>query len=528
MRKYLRGAYTARVLQGLGVDAVGYWLLIDLFGTLSERRELFSQLGRDSMTLQKASWAYYIMSGLLSIAMVVAGMQLATYATFFLSFSVFLLTAVLLSETSSSLVNPVEALVLSHQPINGATYTAAKLTHLLRMLLHLVPGLSLIPALAGLFLKGCPWYFPPLFVAAEFVVGLLVALSCCAVFGWLIRLLPPARLKSAGMFAEALPWVGFTFFQFGRNWVKHIHVPSWTPQAAAVLAGVGVILAVFGLRSLSGDYLVRVVAIAHGRAGQGRRSRRGWFGGLAAQLGGGPAARAGYEYVSRMMRRDWHFRRQLLAFAPTTVMMLAGGVMDVRKSPFSPGFTTMHIFPHAFGVAFFVICSVIAYGNDHRAAWLFLLAPAGAFRGVARGVYAALLLAIAAPHAVLLPVLIRYWGLTDGLLFSAYSVAVAATYLAVELRLIEGMPFSRQPETTQNFMVLPLIMAGGFVMAVVVGLQYFVIFHSRAAVLGVSAALFGAAFYLTHRSLETLETSIRFHLGILSAETKRIYQEVEA
>jgi hypothetical protein len=29
---------------------------------------------------------------------------------------------------------------LAHQPIEGATYTAAKLTHLLRILLHLVPG----------------------------------------------------------------------------------------------------------------------------------------------------------------------------------------------------------------------------------------------------------------------------------------------------------------------------------------------------------------------------------------------------
>jgi hypothetical protein len=527
MKKYLRGAYSSRLLQGLGIDPVRYWLLIDLFGVLSERRELFSQLGRDGMTLQKAAWGYYVMSGLLSFVLIIARMPLNTYATFFLGFSVFLLTAVLLSETSSSLVNPVEALVLSHQPIGGATYTAAKLTHLLRMLLHMVPGLSLIPALAGLFLKGCPWYFPPLFVAAEFVVGVLVALSCCAVFGWLIRLLPPARLKAVGMAAETLPWVGWMFFQFRRDALAHIRLPEWGPKAAVGLAAVGVVLAIFGLRALSGDYLVRVAAIAHGRSGAGRRGRS-WFGGLAARLGGGPAARAGYEYVSRMMRRDWHFRRQLLAFAPMTVMMLGGAVKSIRMSPFSPRFTAMHIFPHAFGVLFFVICSTIAYGNDHRGAWLFLLAPVGAFRSVARGVYSAFFLLIAVPHAILLPVLVWYWGAADALLFSAYSVAVAAVYLAAELRLIEGMPFSRQPEGAQNFMVLPLMMGGGFVMALAVGLQYFLIFHSRAAVVGTSALLCGAAYYLTHGSLESLETSIRFHLGILSAETKAIYQEVEA
>jgi hypothetical protein len=527
MKKYLRGPYTSRLLQAFGIDPVRYWLLIDLFGALSERRELFSQLGRDGMTLQKASWGYYIMSGLLSIVLVIAGMQLNTYATFFLGFSVFLLTAVLLSETSSSLVNPVEALVLSHQPINGATYTAAKLTHLLRMLLHLVPGLSLIPALAGLFLKGCPWYFPPLFVAAEFALGLLVALSSCAVFGWLIRLLPPARLKAVGMTAEALPWLGWMFFQFRRDVFAHIRVPAWTRDAVFGLVVLGVILAVFGLRSLSSDYLVRVAAIAHGRSRAGRRGRS-WFGGLVAAMGGGPAARGGYEYVSRMMRRDWQFRRQLLAFAPMTVMMLGGAVRSVKLSPFARGFTAMHMFPHAFGVAFFVICSTIFYGNDHRGAWLFLLAPAGAFRGVARGVYSAFFMLIAAPHAILLPFLIWYWGLADALLFSAYSVAVAATYLAFELRLIEGMPFSRQPEATQNFMALPLMMAGGFVMAIAVGLQYFLIFHSRAAVLASSAVLCAAAYYLTPLSVESLETSIRFHLGILSAETKAIYHEVGA
>jgi hypothetical protein len=517
----------AGLLRRFGVDPARYWLLIDLFGDLSERHELFSQLGRDGMTLQKASWAYYIMSGLMSVVMVMTAMSLSTYATFFLGFSVFLLTAVLLSETSSSLVNPVEALVLSHQPIKGATYTAAKLTHLLRMLLHFVPGLSLIPALAGLFLKGCPWYFPPLFVAAEFVLGLVVALSCCAIFGWLIRLLPPARLKAAGMLAEALPWLGWIFVQFRRDAFARIHLPQWGPAAAVGLVILGVVLAVFGLRALSGDYLVRVAAIAHGRSKAGRRGRS-WFGGLVARLGGGPAARAGYEYVSRMMRRDWQFRRQLLGFAPMTVFMLGGAVKNIKLSPFFPGFTTMHVFPHAFGVAFFVICSTIAYGNDHRGAWLFLLAPAGAFRGVARGVYSAMFLLIAVPHAILLPVLIWYWGPADALLFIAYSVAVAAVYLSVELRLIEGMPFSRQPEGAQNFMVLPLMMAGGFVMAVAVGLQYFLMFHSRAAVLGSTAVLCAAAYYLTHRSLESLETTIRFQLGLLSAETKGIYQEVGA
>ena len=63
-------------------------------------------------------------------------------------------------ETGNSLVNPVEAAVLAHQPISGATYTAAKLTHLITVVLYLVAGLNVAPALAGLTLKGAPWFYP--------------------------------------------------------------------------------------------------------------------------------------------------------------------------------------------------------------------------------------------------------------------------------------------------------------------------------------------------------------------------------
>ncbi len=50
-------------------------------------------------------------------------------------------------------MNPVEAHVLAHQPINGATYVAAKLTHLVRILLYLVPAMNAIPAFGGLLLE---------------------------------------------------------------------------------------------------------------------------------------------------------------------------------------------------------------------------------------------------------------------------------------------------------------------------------------------------------------------------------------
>ncbi len=77
-----------------------------------------------------------------------------------MGFTAFLLVTVLISEAGNSLLNPAEAMVLAHQPISGATYTAAKLSHLLSIVLYLVPGINLVPALAGSDVEGCSLVLP--------------------------------------------------------------------------------------------------------------------------------------------------------------------------------------------------------------------------------------------------------------------------------------------------------------------------------------------------------------------------------
>jgi hypothetical protein len=297
-------------------------------------------------------------------------------------------------------------------------------------------------------------------------------------------------------------------------------------MVAAGLTAIAVAMVVLGIRSLSGDYLVRVSAIAHGGSGAKARVRRSRLGDLVAWWFGGPAARAGFEYLSRMMLRDWQFRRQMIPLIPMALVPIVSASQGMRTSPFSGKFTAMHIFPHGFGILFYVMTSVLVFGSDYKGAWLFLLAPAGAFRGFTRGVYARLFTLIVVPHAVLLVVAVRNWGVRDATLFTLYSMAVAAVYLGLELRLIEGIPFSQQPEASRNPFILPMMLLGGAVMAVAVGLQYW-IFRSPAAVIAVTLALAGSAWFLTGKSLAAFEISIRFHLGMLSTESKGIYTEVD-
>ena len=96
------------------------------------------------------TWVYFVLSALISVVMVVAQRtSLPAYYAFFLIFTAFLLLTVLLMETGNSLVNPEEGLVLAHQPVNGATYTAAKLTHLARIVLYLTTGDERCPGVSG-------------------------------------------------------------------------------------------------------------------------------------------------------------------------------------------------------------------------------------------------------------------------------------------------------------------------------------------------------------------------------------------
>jgi hypothetical protein len=214
----------------------------------------------------------------------------------------------------------------------------------------------------------------------------------------------------------------------------------------------------------------------------------------------------------------------LLPAASLPVLLLFGGS---RATPFSGTFTPMHFLPHALGALLFFVCTILAHGSDYKGAWIFLTVSGSTFRGFVRGVHALLWTAvILIPHLVVLGFLARNWGPADALLFIAFSLAIASVYLALELRLVEGVPFGKPVETSQGMVLLPLMMAGGMVIAIMVALQHFLLFHSRPLVLAVTLLAAAAAYFLTRSSLKTFEVSIRYHLGLVSQESTMLYKEI--
>lgn len=535
LRRFIRGPQISRLLAAFNIEPRRYWLLMDLFANLSERGEMLDQLGRDGVALKTVSWLYFAMSALMSLLLLIANPPLVLYISNFLILTSIFLLSVLISETSNSLVNPEEGFVLAHQPINGASYTAAKLTHLARVIFFLVPGLNAIPAFAGLTLKDARWWYPIVHLAAAFALGFLAALLCCALFGWLIRLVPPQRLKAVAQLVTTLPLLSMIWLGPIREFLGRARITKWAPSEPiaqwgliAAFTVVAVVIVALGIRALSADFLIRVSSMTRGGSAAGARVRGGRMGAVVARFFGGQAARAGFQFVSRLMLRDWHFRRQVMPMMLVSLVGLApvfaGGW---RVDPLSGEFTPIHFVPHVFAFVLFYICSFLPYGSDHKAAWVFLLAPSGAIRNFATGLYALFLIHfVLIPHSLLFAFFIWRWGLPHACLFVAYSTAVVLFYLALELRLIDALPFSKPVDAARGALLLPVMLLGGFAMAIAVGLQYFLVFQSPTAVIFAAALIAVAAYFVTRSSLTALEGAMRFNLAVAAEEFRTLYKEV--
>lgn len=143
------------------------------------------------------------------------------------------------------------------------------------------------------------------------------------------------------------------------------------------------------------------------------------------------------------------------------------------------------------------------------------------------GVYAFLWIDfIVIPNLILLPLLAWRWGIWHAGLFFAYSIAMASAYLALELTLIEEVPFSEQLDPSRGYGLLGAMMAGGLVIAIAVALQYLLIFRSSGIVAITVLTLGVAAYFVTRASVGAFAASMQYHLSLASAAVGPFYSEV--
>ncbi len=535
IRRVFRGRAFTGLLERCGIEPRRYWVLVELFDTLSDRQEISMMGNAYSMSRLVIFW--FILSGLMSLVVVFAAPSPLDFLLLFVMITVFQLSMILVADIAESLLNPVAGLILAHQPVNGATWSGAKLTHLLKVVVYVVTGMNGIPALVGLFLSHTGAYpalvYPALHFLVALGVGVVVALLWCSLFGWLVRFIPIRRLKAAAVTVQAVPMAlifGFIYLDEPAaelvTWATSIAPPdAWLTAGEAIpggfpaLLGVGgVALAtaggVFGLRALSRDHLIRVSGLMRSGAGIRRRQwKRSKVLPWVARLTGGQAGRAGFEYLRAMMVRDWQFRRNMALNAAAPVVFFILLIVGRELSPFDPGFAPMHFLPHLLGATIIITCAFLAFGNDYKGIWSFGVVPDASLRPFVRGIHAALwLMLVALPNIFWLLVLAWSWDVTDAVFFTVYNTVVASLYLGVGLRLIDGVPFGRQtpPDRTALTQGFELILA--VVVVIAVGIQ-FVIFRSVAAVAVLTCVVGLGAYVLTRLTLADLAARIRSHLN---------------
>jgi len=421
--------------------------------------------------------------------------------------------------------------VLAHRPIRGATYTAAKLSHLGVLVAKLTLAINGIPALVGLTLPGAGWLYPLRHLGLALAIGLVCALACCALYGAMLRILPPTRIQAVSSVVEGAPLVLVAvapplFRQMRKaNWLpQDPQTQQWLMGAAALFA---VLAVIFGLRALSTDFLLRVASIVHGGRTRTFHSGLRWSPASLAAWSGGQPARAAFAYMAAQMRRDYQFRRQLLAQIAAIVIPFGGLLANLRQSPFQPDFVPAHGLPHICGFALFLVCSALPYGNQPKAAWIFQLAPRHAWPRFAQGVHTMLWTwLVALPHTLELAVALYYWPVADALLFTGYSLALASLYLAATLLIIDYVPFTRPMQPERGAMLLPAMLVGGVFVAIAVTLQYFLIFRARLAVPAATLVIAAAAWIGTRSALRRLAVDMQFGIAQDTGEVTAMYTEV--
>ena len=545
-----------KLFGSLGINPHQYRLLLDLFALLGERMEFMGL----TFGLNRAVGWYFAMSVFFALVAFV-GISLPGYLFLMIAYTLIFVLYLLLTDAANSIMNPDEASVLAHQPIRGATYVAAKVTHLLVLVAVIVPALNLLPALAGLYIKGARWFYPCTHLLAAYLAGLFVAFLVCSIYGWLFIIISPRKLKNAVLGLQLAAFPVMAIFNalamqgeqgmqrllprvLGSSWMPwrwfvalgllgHAKYPSFSTWEATAAFLITLAFIGFGLRAFRTDYLIKVSAMVQGSAvSKKRRARIPLFYPLVRRLVGAPSGYGAFSFINVMLRRDWNIRKQALPVIGMFVLYpLILSVSSIRHSPVISGdwsiqsFSPMHTLPHMLGIGLVILCPLISYTAEPLGAAMFVPLPIGRLRPFVRGMYLSLCLPIGVIHLLLLGPCIWIWGLAWGTLFIGFSAVLVAFYLSLALLLVDGFPFATafRPSAGAEF---PVILLLGMIPVGIFAVIQWIIFHKALLVLVAVIVLAFLSLVTTHFRLGNLEKKVHAQLKLLGIGSPAMFKEV--
>jgi len=538
------------------INSGHYRVLIRLFRTLGERRELTGQLGMNQRAMNLTTMGLLLPGALIGLVALGAP-SLRLHALTVLAVTSMLLFMMVVIEAANTFLNPAEVTVLAHQPVAGLTYFAAKFTYLSMVVWRIAMPLNVFAAFTALVKPETRWFYPAAHLFAAYAAGIFVALLTCAVIGLLFRLFPPSRLRNAAMWFQLLiGLLPLAPYLFGRvrplvrplapdmtaldlSWfppvwfarialIGHADVPRLGWPAVAGFALSTVFIGV-GVRALSAGYLTRIAGVLRSTGGRRRLIRRPRVIGPAVRwLTGRPSGQAAVGFLSSMMWRDWQFRRGMLQIVPLFIVLIGVIFRGREVPPFGGTSSPAGVLPELIPLITLTACLALPFSDHHRGAWIFLTSPFASLRAFVRGVYWSLWLPfIALPFAALVPLLAWYWGLADAVLFGAYSLAVGSWLLGLQLLLLQGLPFSNPPKP-ERVSVVPFIVFGPIAVGLGFVLQWLFVFRSRPITAVATLVLILAAVVTTRLTLARVEVNVRHNLDRLSAGPTGMFISTDA
>ena len=581
-----RREWAQRLLRKSGLDPGQFILFLGLFRTLSEREEFMGSIGVRRFNISYIAIFAAAIGALpwLIATAAISDMDMpripgagnlpeSIFMMLLLALTCAFIFLLIIREAAIALFNPVEASLLAHSPIHGPTYAAAKIAYILVAVVYLVLGLNVCPALfEAMFLSilaypGGRWFMPITHLISALATGLWTAFVVCALYGLMRRLLPARLMKSISMWIQLFSLGGVIALailfteQFFGLFLKGLLTAEfensrWTWLPLTWFAEIGrlgclgaswrlgwegaismlssVLLIGLGLRSFSGTYLLKTSAAAQPGSGlkRGRSLLSRFSARVAYALTGSPNGLALFCFVSKMMRRDWIFRRSVMMQMWVPLVVVAGVVIGMSRYGILPILSdhqsAVISLPHLLGLITMALCINLPFTVFSRSAWIYLIVPISDARSIVKGIFWALWLpAVGLPHIILVFFLLHSLSWEESLFLAGFNLIVLSFYLALEIRWIPHLPFSRSISESQSMMGGIYIQVCGLAAIGIPWMSYQALFAHLWIALLASAVLSVLTVWILHMNLRKLEKETLWQLYVMRMGAHQLFREFD-
>jgi ABC-2 type transport system permease protein len=471
----------SKLLTLLGVDPIQWRVLVQTALRVDLRTTgamSMSRLRSGKGSLRSFTITLGVMGLILGLIVFVASDLFFSVSLFF-SFLLFSVGSSLLLEYQAIVLSPDDYRQLGYQPITSRTFFAARLTSVLVYVWIMTLALGFFPFLASAFTRAGGLLVMLALIGTSLLASTTAALLVIGLYGWLLTLLPPSRLKHALTYLQlaATFLIYSSYFLLprliGQDELQQFTMPragwvllipgTWyagiveatagqTTPIQLALGGLTILLAAGSVTLAGGrlslDYADRLAELmidstsdagtAKARVRSGRIFRDG-------------ERRAVALLVKGLFRHDMKFRLGVLGIVPLTIIYLLGGfgahggvtdpfLMSSRRGEPQLVYYAVLFFPT-------MLRQVMSRSDGYRAAWIFFATPADTPRLVL-AVKDFVLAYFVLPYLAFLGLLLAYWFTRiDHLVILLVTLALLChLVLLIQLLLNPELPFS-QPET---------------------------------------------------------------------------------